>query len=150
MPSFSTAHEYAISKEATQNQVNKTGFIILHPEKGLFLGVDDKREPVFAGLADIAPQQPVPTFLHPAHATIFSYGDNSVLECSFLRVTTPNPDDQTVLAGDIIKDGEVQKAEIEGLHSVYGSKKSIFNIVALHMQRFPFFRNRAYQAPSVP
>lgn len=147
MPSIGAVVAMERAREADRNKENGAGFIAVHPEKGIFLGVDDNRKTVFIPVAELDLAQPVPVFMHPQYVATESTSDPSILDCEVHRVLMTDTENQTSLASDVI---DFEKSVVR--HNAPGSDcneyasqgSTIFNRIVKSVGRFPSFEVRKY------
>lgn len=125
------------------------GVMLIHPERGVFLGVDAERKAVFELAASLSPDQPVPVFSDPDAVVFQACDDRAILECKMYVVPVSDVAGQTTRAGDVIENG-VLKTE-----RPISPTKCLFNSVAFAVERYiaPWLVSqpvRNYQAPPQP
>lgn len=145
---MSQVAEIRRAMEAIENQKKGAGFIAVHPDKGVFLGVDEMHHSVFIPIAQLEPAQPIPVFFHPQYVGTTSTPDPSILDCDVHRVKVTNIADRTVLASDVIDfaRGAVRhEAQGQDYDRYTPGGSTIFNRITKSMSRFPMFETRKYK-----
>lgn len=103
-------HSYQMSN-AHKNMIEGIGFIAVHPEKGIFLGVDENRSPVFSPIQSIEAEQQIPAFFDPETVTHSACKDQIIFECELVKVDNVDLDNQVVTAKNIIEDGQIKNVD---------------------------------------
>lgn len=152
MPSIGMVAEIQRQREAAENKKARTGFIAVHPELGVFLGIDKNKEAVFRPLAALAPEQSVPAVFQPQDMPTSSGPDRRILACTLYAVYVPDVDNRVTYGADILRsDGGIKtKPDARG-HSVYkpsegvGYLLSVFKMKADRAFMSGRSKNRYYQ-----
>lgn len=122
---------YKEGTEEAYRAQHGVALIAIHPVEGIFLGVNEKKKPVFQKINNIADDQAIPTRKNPHELRDASNYASKMLECNFLQVKETNPSEQITRFGDISFDLEgfntkdIVCVQLEGLSScvLTGSKK---------------------------
>ncbi len=93
---------------ATENMTDKVAYIVVHPEDGVFLGIDSDKQPVFAKLTEIDAHQAIPTYTLPEYILSGSCADPKILEATMHLVDLDSTYTHYAMAGDVIKDGKIK------------------------------------------
>lgn len=152
MPSPGAAAAMQRAREAENNFNNNVGYIAVHPEKGIFLGVDrDSKETVFEAIEKLEPDQPVPVFFHFHFIPWQACPDTGILDCNAVKVAVSDRDREITRAKDIvdfenntIKSREMLKPR-EDFRAV-----SVANMKIERAITFPRNKNRYYEMPQSP
>lgn len=121
-----------ISREVQKRQQNGVALIALHPEKGIFLGVDENTNLIFQKMADIDPEQLIPTNkLSQSFADSGAY-KTDIANCILIQVKETYPDSNMTLAKDVIdfENGSIDLKKIDGLDTLYGHSRAITKGIA--------------------
>lgn len=93
---------------AAENELNGIGYIAVHPDKGVFLGVDETQTPIFRQPSEIDSSQEIPVFFEPDKISFQATKDKSIFECTGYKVKGADMNSNTVSAADAIENGQIK------------------------------------------
>lgn len=136
--------------QADHNKRNKIGFIAIHPQDGVFLGVDENKTSIFKPAAELDADQMIPTFRIHDWVSSEACTDERIVECSCYLVDVADTEKQLARAGDVIKDGEVKLTEKPAPFKVVENTDDIFSRLSIKFAHAvekiapALIRNRAF------
>lgn len=99
--------EFSVISEAELQRMNMeagVGFIAVHPDKGVYLGDEGYKAPVFRSAATLPSQQSIPVFFIPSQAQSLASADPVMLECTLYKVPVTDVKDARTNASAVLKE----------------------------------------------
>lgn len=136
------------------NQEAGIGYIAVHPEHGVFLGVDEDKKAVYQKTTDIEPSQQIPAFYGEGGASGAST-DKSILDCTLHKVENIDKDAKTVIASNVIdENGEILATDKGHFGQTMDMDNSFlarsFHSASHALLDWTGLMNVAYQKPAAP
>lgn len=116
--------------ELCRNRELSIGYISVHPEHGVFLGITGENlHPVFKQITELDEEQMIPVVSTP-ELNEYQCPDTIILECHSYKVDITDPEQKYTRAGDIIEDGDVKLTDKNDVRLKLGPNSNIFTRAA--------------------